>query len=435
MSLERIVHVTLRWEYSVERRQPGDGNPNREVEAIVRELVSESRCDGELYRQLAASCGLPGHGAFDRTRVSWGSDAFEVLREKLLRAAFLDLRVRRSPRVLFRKVRKETPAEAWFRNPIATSARSPRVVAWVDLRICDQDESPVPRRAYRIVGAEGDEVSGFVGDDGCAHVPLKSEGAVKLTLSDLTAAELRRDKAIEGRRADDTGPVVGASGDGLVHTVEQGETLIAIADRYHYVHWVPIWNHPSNKALRDARDNPQCLVPGDELLIPTRLPVEAREPSQEEHTYRVQVSKPSLRVRVVLADRSVVTLEPDALEGEGVGTPVVSGEVLAAPCAPTCLKAAVRLPTARPDDKGDGDDTGVATATLALEIGTLPPIGERSGVLARLSNLGYAAGDDDTVSDEALTLAIEEFQHEHGAKPVGKRDADFLKKLLDAHGQ
>ena len=55
-----------------------------------------------------------------------------------------------------------------------------------------------------------------------------------------------------------------------VHTVQQGEHLPALAERYGFQTIDPIWNDPANAELKQLRKNPMVLMPGDEVTIPDR---------------------------------------------------------------------------------------------------------------------------------------------------------------------
>jgi hypothetical protein len=233
-----------------------------------------------------------------------------------------------------------------------------------------------------------------------------------------------------GRRKEDAGPVESSGGDGTVHLVEEGESLLSIADRYQWLHWIPIWNDAGNAALRQARDNPQCLLPGDQVHIPRRKAHTLRASAEQQVTVRVFVSKPALRLRVVGGDGAHVSLAAEALQGGGLHDARVEGELLIAGCSPSTRQVSLQL---------SADDEATAPAapplTLDVAVGSLPPLGERAGVIARLRNLGLDAGELDAPSDEALSVAIEEFQREHGKTVTGKRDGAFLADLFTEHGQ
>ena len=73
-------------------------------------------------------------------------------------------------------------------------------------------------------------------------------------------------------------------------------------------------------------------------------------------------------------------------------------------------------------------------ATASLLIGFLDPIAERSGVLARLVNLGYLLDPSGAPDPEELELAIEEFQADNQMNPSGQLDEQTRSALHDAYG-
>ena len=54
------------------------------------------------------------------------------------------------------------------------------------------------------------------------------------------------------------------------YRIKAGDTLVAIAKRFGFADWRPIYNHPDNHPFRHKRPNPDKIFPGDELVIPGR---------------------------------------------------------------------------------------------------------------------------------------------------------------------
>ena len=48
------------------------------------------------------------------------------------------------------------------------------------------------------------------------------------------------------------------------YTVRQGDSIASIAFD-HGFRWETIWQHPNNAGIRELRENPYVLHPGDEL--------------------------------------------------------------------------------------------------------------------------------------------------------------------------
>lgn len=60
----------------------------------------------------------------------------------------------------------------------------------------------------------------------------------------------------------------------MKHTVEKGETLSGIGQRYR-IHWMRIWEFKDNKDKKEERGKPELIQEGDVLVIPDRMPLAA----------------------------------------------------------------------------------------------------------------------------------------------------------------
>ena len=71
------------------------------------------------------------------------------------------------------------------------------------------------------------------------------------------------------------------------HEVQQGEHLSGIALDYGFPDFTPIWNHPQNAELKQKRENPHVLLPGDKLFVPDKTAKEYSRPADNQHTFEV----------------------------------------------------------------------------------------------------------------------------------------------------
>ncbi len=216
---------------------------------------------------------------------------------------------------------------------------------------------------------------------------------------------------------------------GTVVRVEQGEHLASIAEDQEHASFTKIWNHADNTSLRQRRETPHLLLPGDEISIPeTKAPV-FRRSTGEEHVFKVNL--PPLRLRVKLFD--------------AFGEPVkdTDGE----------LSVEGTVQAVRTDGDATVDVTipyGTRRATLTLgnavfdlQVGHLDPVDEPSGQQARLLALGYFTGaviESATFEQQkrqietSLTLAWELFQDENDLEITGVPNAESVDKLREVYG-
>src|SRR6185503_1625742 len=81
-----------------------------------------------------------------------------------------------------------------------------------------------------------------------------------------------------------------------LHTVKQGEHLSRLAEQYGFSDYRTIWNHPENAKLKQSRQNPDVLYPGDEVFIPDRELREEVRSTDQRHNF--VLSRTKLRLRV-----------------------------------------------------------------------------------------------------------------------------------------
>src|SRR5579863_10101544 len=85
-----------------------------------------------------------------------------------------------------------------------------------------------------------------------------------------------------------------------MHTVEQGEYLAYIAAQYGFTNWQTIWNHPQNADLKNLRQNPNVLFPGDQVYIPDLELQTLSKPTDNTHTFKLKLN--TLKLRLTLQD-------------------------------------------------------------------------------------------------------------------------------------
>lgn len=205
------------------------------------------------------------------------------------------------------------------------------------------------------------------------------------------------------------------------HTVSQGECMSSIAYTHGFF-WDSLWSHPDNAALRQLRQTPFVLKPGDVVNIPPLSPRTETCPTGKSHTFRVKGVPEVLRVQLREADVPLAQM-PYVLEYRGYeesGTTDASG-LVEAYVPPDLEGATLRV--------GEGDEERVYEISLR----TLNPTRDTDGAQARLANLGYYGGPTHGTLDEPTVSALRRFQRQHHLEPTGSLDAATVAALDAAH--
>src|ERR687888_362780 len=84
------------------------------------------------------------------------------------------------------------------------------------------------------------------------------------------------------------------------HTVKQGEHISRIAEQYRFYDCHTIWDHPDNSALKQKRQNPNVLFPGDQLAIPDKQPKKVTCATTRKHRFKIKAQ--TVMLRFVLRD-------------------------------------------------------------------------------------------------------------------------------------
>lgn len=199
------------------------------------------------------------------------------------------------------------------------------------------------------------------------------------------------------------------------YLVQQGDCISSIAERFGHF-WGVIWNAPENATLRAERSDPAVLLPGDRLFIPTLRQKSVPCRTGKRFVFRRRGVPSALAVRFFYGSEPRknapyrLTVDgrerpPGTLDGEGwLRVPI--------PCG--AAQAVVVV--------GEGVDA----RTYRIALGTIDPVTAPSGVRARLRNLGYAA--------DALTVALQAFQQQHGLPVTGEADEATRATLVAVHG-
>jgi len=211
------------------------------------------------------------------------------------------------------------------------------------------------------------------------------------------------------------------------YTVKQGDHLSSIAKDFGFSDYKTIWNHADNAELKQLRQNPNVLFPGDIVHIPDH---EHRlEPKPTEVRHKFISHQPTLRLRLVLEDlfeKPIANAECDLLLGSETRQVTTDGDG----------KIDEKI---KPDTKTaqlviKDPQTPFQQTVFPIKIGHLDPIDEITGQVARLENLGYFPGDPSGSDKADFQSAVEEFQCDQGLTVDGKFGPETQAKLKEVYG-
>jgi N-acetylmuramoyl-L-alanine amidase len=269
--------------------------------------------------------------------------------------------------------------------------------ASLNLALTDAQGAPVTGAAYRITQANAPAVDGTLNDEGTAKVSGLLAGACEISFPDydatdwLPAAEL---------------PLTGQT-----HEVASGEHLAVIAAERGFHNFLAIWDHPNNAALKERRENPHVLQPGDLLFVPDRSQGGASGQTGSSYTFNLKCAHLLLRLKLLSLNGKPLVGEGCTLTLDGADTQVETDvDGLVELVIPPATRSATLVAGEQRYD---------------LVVGGLDPVDSPTGLQARLYNLGYDVGvevETGKVDVDELRFAIQLFQSEHDLPVTGEAD-------------
>lgn len=204
------------------------------------------------------------------------------------------------------------------------------------------------------------------------------------------------------------------------HVIKQGECISSIADCY-CLHWQDIWNHPDNCRLREQSENPNILLPGDELFIPQRETKTYRGITDQRHCFQVKKNSVLLRLRLTLNGRPIAN-EPYCLK---VDDCLISGQTDTDGFISEKIPVQPRMAILKMVEQN---------WSIQLALGDLAPANTPLGVAERLRNIGLYSDAAVNNMSPSLQSAIAMFQKEHGLTESQEIDNETVRKLVEMHG-
>lgn len=208
------------------------------------------------------------------------------------------------------------------------------------------------------------------------------------------------------------------------HIVAQGETMTRLSARQGF-DAREVWEDGRNRELRERRESPDVLLPGDVVYLPRTSPPRRAVSSAQVNRFTARRPAQPVALRLLaegetLRDASCeVDLPGGAVEARTDGDGVLRFDV------PTSVERV----TVRVLDRD---------ATIEVLVGHLDPLSTMSGVAGRLENLGLLASDWRGASGARraamVRAGLEAFQRARGIADTGELDEPTRTALVDAHG-
>ena len=206
------------------------------------------------------------------------------------------------------------------------------------------------------------------------------------------------------------------------HKVGSGECASHGAAKNGVRRWQTVYDDPDNQPLREARNNPNQLVPGDSVVVPDKQAKVVGLASGKEHQLVVRVQRTWLRIKLDCPRPASYVLEVGGKTFSGTVNPggVIEEQV---PAAAVAGELIVTTWGAFESDR------------WTLDIGSLQPIDTLVGVQQRLNNLGLFAGAEEGKMNDATRGALRTFKRMRGTpQPDGELDEATRTALLNEHG-
>ena len=208
---------------------------------------------------------------------------------------------------------------------------------------------------------------------------------------------------------------------GTVYRVVRGDGIARIAWRNGFFPDT-VWNHPPNQELRQLRQDPEILLPGDEVVIPDKETRQEPGATDQRHRFRVHGVPAKFQVRLMWDDEPRAGLPYELVID---GQRKVSGT--------TDADGWIRVPL-MPDAVRGRLIMEQGLEVYDLNFGYVDPIDSISGVQSRLRNLGFFEGHSDSVPSDALSEAIAHFQRHYQLTVSGEMDEATGEALKQAFG-
>ena len=208
------------------------------------------------------------------------------------------------------------------------------------------------------------------------------------------------------------------------HQVKQGDCISSIAFENGFFPDT-LWDHPNNAELKQKRQDPNVLLPGDIVFVPDKRLKEVSEPTNQVHKFRYKSTPAKFRLQIT-EDGQPRADVPYVLTVDGVivsksGDKTTSNGMVICSISPLAREGILTV------------GTGEETVEYNLVMGFLNPVHELTGVKQRLRNLGLYDGAIDNNLNEETKDSLRAFQSLYKLDVTGEQNQATLAKLRDLH--
>lgn len=205
------------------------------------------------------------------------------------------------------------------------------------------------------------------------------------------------------------------------HTVGPSDDMASIAHRHGFF-WETLWNLPENEPVKSERENPNVLLPGDQIHIPDKRKKIEDCADQQKHRF-VRKGVPS-KIHIVLRrDGEPRASLPYVFEIAGQKQEGQTGED---------GSIELTIPPGASSGKLTLTDEG-NTEVRTLAVGQLEPVATALGVQQRLANLRYDIRPTGKEDDQTVAAA-NAFRADHELEAAPALDQTLRDKLVEVHG-
>jgi Putative peptidoglycan binding domain/LysM domain len=218
------------------------------------------------------------------------------------------------------------------------------------------------------------------------------------------------------------------------YTVEPGDCMSSIAYEHGFF-WQTLWNLSENAALKTRRKNPNVLMTGDVVHIPDLTVRNESGATEKTHKFMLKGVPEMLRMKLLDASHKpranldyIIVIDGDSRRG----TTDSQGELKES--IPPHARTGKLTFAASLGKNGKPVPGRPKNQVMILQLGSLNPISEVSGLKARLTNLGLYKGPIDDNLDDATKEAISAFQRKKGLPVTGIADDATKAQIQQTHG-